>query len=101
MSNRSKAAGAGAPGRHRRLGRMVSALAASLMTWALASGDARAERIVLKSGEVIEGSIIDATRNTVIIRPSIGGMRQMRLQDIEEVRFDLAQGQEIAGQFLS
>jgi hypothetical protein len=80
---------------------MASALTVLLTMWAAASSEVRAERIVLKSGEVIEGSIVDATRNTVIIRRSIGGMRQMRIQDIEEVRLDLAPGREIAGQFLS
>ena len=82
------------------MGAVVAALTALLATWVVAPGDARAERIVLKSGEVVEGSIIDATRNTVIVQRSIGGMRQMPIQDIGEVQFDLAQGQQIAGQFL-
>ena len=82
------------------MGAVVAALTALLATWVVAPGDARAERIVLKSGEVVEGSIIDATRNTVIVQRSIGGMRQMPIQDIGEVQFDLAQGQRIAGQFL-
>jgi hypothetical protein len=72
-----------------------------LISWTVGSGDVRAERIVLNSGEVIDGSIVDATRNTVVVRRSIGGMRQMRIEDIAEVRLDLAQGQPIAGQFLS
>ena len=49
---------------------------------------------------MVEGSIIEATRNTVIVQRTIGGMRQMPIQDIEEVRFDLAQGQQFAGEFL-
>jgi hypothetical protein len=64
------------------------------------SGDVRAERLVLKSGEVVDGSIIETTRNTVIIARSIGGMRQLPIQEIGEVRFDLARGQQIVGQFL-
>ena len=102
MSNRSKAAGRGVAGRRRRGGRIATALTALLLSFALVvvSGDARAEVIVLKSGEVVEGSIIEATRNTVIVQRSIGGMRQMPIQDIGEVRFDLAQGRRFAGEFL-
>jgi Calx-beta domain len=102
MSNRSKAAGAGAPGRRRLESSVATVLAAFLLTSTVVvvSGDARAEDIVLKSGEVVEGSIIEATRNTVIVQRSIGGMRQMPIQDIAEVRFDLAQGLRFAGELL-
>ena len=102
MSNRSKAAGRGATGRRRRGGRIATALTALLLSFTpvVVSGDARAEAIVLKSGEVVEGSIIEATRNTVIVQRTIGGMRQMPIQDIGEVRFDLAQGLRFAGEFL-
>ena len=97
MSNRPQAAN-GSVGRGlRRLGLGASALATLLIG---ASLEARADTIRLKSGEEIEGSIIDATRNTVIVRRSIGGMRQMRIDDIDEVRIDLARGEEISGQFL-
>jgi RNase P/RNase MRP subunit p29 len=71
------------------------------MIWMGASFDVWADSILLKSGEEIEGSIIDATRNTLIVRRSIGGMRQMRIQDVDEVRIDLAQGEQLSGQFLS
>ena len=102
MSNRSKAAGRGATGRRRRGGRIATALTALLLSFTpvVVSGDARAEAIVLKSGEVVEGSIIEATRNTVIVQRTIGGMRQMPIQDIGEVRFDLARGPRFAGEFL-
>ena len=97
MSNRS-----GAVGRmRRRSGLGPSALTILVIISTDASVDVRADTILLKSGEEIEGSIIDATRNTVIIRRSIGGMRQMRIQDIDEVRIDLAQGEQISGPFLS
>jgi hypothetical protein len=85
----------------RRSGLGPSALTILVIISTDASVDVRADTILLKSGEEIEGSIIDATRNTVIIRRSIGGMRQMRIQDIDEVRIDLAQGEQISGQFLS
>jgi hypothetical protein len=100
MTNRSKPAGTGAWGRRRRPGRKAGALAAVLIAGMLGAGDARADSIVLKSGEVIEGSVVEATRNTVIVLRSIGGMRQMPIEDIEEVRVDLARGQPIVGQLL-
>jgi Calx-beta domain len=101
MSKR-KAEESAATRRHgRRPGLGGAALALLVLTWTGAPGDLRADTIVLKSGEVLEGSIIDATRNTVIVQPAIGGMRQMPLRDIEEVRIDLAQGQRISGQLLS
>lgn len=101
MSNRSKAGGAGAPDRERP-GGAVTALAVLLLAAAIVvtSGEARAERFVLKSGEVVEGAIVEATRNTVIIARSIGGMRQLPIEEIGEVRFDLAPGQQVVGQFL-
>jgi Calx-beta domain len=81
---------------------VAPALTALLLTSSVVvvSGDARAERFILKSGEAVEGSIIQATRNTVIIQRSIGGMRQMSIEDIGEVRLDLAPGRQITGQFL-
>jgi RNase P/RNase MRP subunit p29 len=97
MSNRSGAAGR----TWRRSGIRLSALTILAMIWTDASVDVRADTILLKSGEEIEGSIIDATRNTVIIRRAIGGMRQMPIQDIDEVRIDLTQGEQISGTFLS
>ncbi|MGH6885875.1 MAG: hypothetical protein ACREGK_07365, partial [Geminicoccales bacterium] len=72
-----------------------------LIAWIAVAGDLQADVIVLKNGESIEGSIVDATRNTVIVRRAIGGMRQMPIQDIEEVRIDLGQGAVITGQILS
>jgi hypothetical protein len=72
-----------------------------MRTWHGAPSDILADTIGLKSGEAVEGSIIDATRNTVIVRREIGGMRQMRIQDLKEIRIDLARGQVISGQFVS
>ena len=72
-----------------------------VVTWTGASITARADTIVLKSGEVVEGSLVQATRNTLIVRRAIGGMHQMPLQDIAEVRIDRAQGERISGQLLS
>jgi hypothetical protein len=102
MSNRSNAANAAAAAtRGCRPDRRAWALALVLITWIAVAGDLRADVIVLKNGESIEGSIVDATRNTVVVRRAIGGMRQMPIEDIEEVRIDLAQGAPITGQILS
>ncbi|HEX6112664.1 MAG TPA: Calx-beta domain-containing protein [Geminicoccaceae bacterium] len=100
MTDQSKVAGTGASGRRRRPGRKAAALTAVLLAGMAVAGDAWADRIVLKSGEVIEGSIIEATRNTVIVLRSIGGMRQMPIEDIQEVRIDLARGEQLVGQLL-
>ena len=101
MSNRSSIANVAKARRPRRGARScVWALAILAMTWTGVPETARADAIVLRTGESIDGSIVDATRNTVIIRRAIGGMRQMRIQDIAEVRLDLAQGERIAGQLL-
>src|SRR5690606_17837270 len=94
MSNRFDAAGAQA-----WRARLGWALAALLSGWTVAAGDAQAERFVLSSGETVEGTIVAATRNTVVVRRSIGGMRQMATEDIAEVRFDLVEGR-LAGEFL-
>jgi uncharacterized protein YcbK (DUF882 family) len=102
MSNRSKTATAAATtARRRHPALRVGALAILLTTCAGAPGAVRADEIVLQTGELIEGTIVDATRNTVVIRRAIGGMRQMRIQDIGEVRIDLVQGGEVSGQILS
>ena len=101
MSNRSSIANAAKARRPRRGSRSCAwALAILAMTWTGVPDTARADAIILRTGESIDGSIVDATRNTVIIRRAIGGMRQMRIQDIAEVRVDLAQGEPIAGQLL-
>jgi Calx-beta domain len=101
MSNRSVSAIPAAAGMGRCSGLGVSALAVLVLTWTGASINVRADTFVLKSGEEIEGTILDATRNTVFIGPSIGGMRQMAIGDIDEVRVDLARGEQLSGQLMS
>jgi Calx-beta domain-containing protein len=85
----------------RALGLAAWTLAILVVPWTGASITARADAIVLKSGEVVEGSLVQATRNTLIVRRAIGGMHQMSLHDIAEVRIDRAQGEPISGQLLS
>jgi RNase P/RNase MRP subunit p29 len=81
----------------RAVGLRAWTLAILVVTWTGASITARADTIVLKSGEVVEGSVVQATRNTLVVRRSVGGMHQMPLRDIEEVRIDRAQGEQISG----
>jgi hypothetical protein len=78
----------------------AGALALLVALWPGASGAARADSFFLRSGEPIDGSIVQATRNTLIIRRGIGGMHQTSIRDIEEVRIDLAQGEQISSQLL-
>jgi RNase P/RNase MRP subunit p29 len=100
MTDQSKPLRTGASGWRRRPGGTAAALTAALVASTVAAGAAWADRIVLKSGEAIEGTIIDATRNTVVVQRAIGGMRQMPIEDIQEVRVDLARGEQVVGQLL-
>ena len=101
MSNRPNTVNAGRVGAHGCRSRFGAwALAILMVTCTGAPGIARADALVLTNGEVIEGSIVDATRNTVIVRRAIGGMLQMPIQDVAEVRI-LVQGETIVGQLLA
>jgi RNase P/RNase MRP subunit p29 len=86
--------------RARRVGPRAWALAILVSAWAGVADTVLADTFVLRSGEPIEGAIVQATRNTLTIRRAIGGMHQMSIQGIEEVRIDLAQGERISGQLL-
>ena len=101
MSNGAKRANAIAANRGTRRGFNLRALVIMTMTWSAAPGTVGADTILLQSGEVIEGTVVDATRNTVVIRRAIGGMHQMRLRDIDKVRIDLGEGNSVTGKFLS
>lgn len=60
----------------------------------------RAERFVLAGGEEITGSIVQATRNAVVLRREIGGARQVSMAEIGEVQIELTDGATVAGQLL-
>jgi hypothetical protein len=101
MRNRAEMAISPATGTQAcRAGLRAWALAILVVTWTGAADLARADTIVSKGGALIDGSIVHATRNTLIIRRAIGGMHQMSIHDIEEVRIDLVQGEQISGQML-
>jgi Calx-beta domain len=100
MSNRSQTANAGQPDIYGRRPHFCAGALVLAMAWGGVPGAACADAIFLQNGESIDGSIVDATRNTVIVRRAMGGMRQMPIQDIAGVRLDLAEGEPITGQFL-
>ena len=60
----------------------------------------RAERFVLAGGEEITGSIVQATRNAVVLRREIGGARQVSIAEIGEVQIELTDGATVAGRLL-
>jgi RNase P/RNase MRP subunit p29 len=101
MRNRTKAAiDPTRDTRARRVGLPAWALATLVSAWVGAADAVLADTFVLRGGEPIEGAIVQATRNTLVIRRAIGGMHQMSIQGIEEVRIDLAQGEWISGRLL-
>jgi len=53
----------------------------------------------LESGETIEGAVIAATRNTVTIRPAVGGLRQIPVGRIERLEITTADGQRLRGRY--
>ena len=60
----------------------------------------RAERFVLAGGEEITGTVVQATRNAVVLKREIGGARQVPLAEIGEVQIDLADGATVAGRLI-
>ena len=54
---------------------------------------------VLDDGSAIVGSIVQATRNTVTIRPAIGGLRQIAVGRLERVEVTTADGQTLLGRY--
>ncbi len=60
---------------------------------------AQAETFVLAGGETIEGAIVDASRNTLVIRRAEGGMRQIPIHRLQRIRVTTAEGQTLTGSF--
>lgn len=50
-----------------------------------------------ENGDVIEGEIINATRNTVVIREKVGGMQQLSRRKLKSVRVKTKRGKVISG----
>ena len=73
-------------GRLRRPRMIVAGLVVALVSSAAALREAAADLFTLENGEQLEGTIVHATRNTIIIRRDIGGIRQVRAEDLTEDR---------------
>jgi RNase P/RNase MRP subunit p29 len=71
---------------------------AAIAGWLLAM-PASAASFVLADGETIEGAIVDATHNTIVIRRAAGGMRQIPIGRLRRVRVTTADGQTLSGSF--
>jgi hypothetical protein len=54
---------------------------------------------VLDDGSRVAGTIVQATRNTVTIRPAIGGLRQIPVGRLERVEVTTADGQTLLGHY--
>jgi RNase P/RNase MRP subunit p29 len=54
---------------------------------------------VLDDGSTIAGTIVQATRNTVTIRPNVGGLRQVPIGRLEQVEVTTADGQKLLGRY--
>lgn len=72
----------------------------SLMVEAIASsGIAKADTFVLHGGGKIEGSVVEATDNIIIIRRSGGGMQQIVRRMVAEMTTVLEDGRTVTGAF--
>jgi hypothetical protein len=54
---------------------------------------------VLDDGSTIVGTIVQATRNTLTLRPEIGGLRQLPVGRLERVEVTTAGGQTLVGRY--
>jgi len=82
--------------------RLIAALgliaALAVAGW-LAPAPALALTFVLESGETIEGAIVQATRNTVVVRPRLGGLRQIPVGRLAQLAITTADGQRLRGRY--
>ena len=62
---------------------------------------ALAERFILADGEVIDGTIIQATKSSIAIKRAIGSLQLVRLKRIEEVQVDRPNKSPLAGRLIS
>ena len=60
---------------------------------------AQGATFVLDDGSTIVGTIVQATRNTLTIRPAIGGLRQLPVGRLERVEVTTADGQTLRGRY--
>lgn len=82
--------------RRLRVGVGAAGLALAGLGWMSAG---MADSFYLKSGEVIEGEILEATRNTIVLR-SGGAVRPTSRGVIERIVITLADGSELSGELV-
>ena len=88
-----------APGRRNdglRRRRLIGLAAA----FCLLSSGVSAATFLLKSGERFEGEVIHATRNTLMVRETIGRIRQLSHGDVQSVEITTADGTVVSGVLL-
>ena len=89
-----------AAGRRRWQGCTVAALVLGIMAASIvAAPAARSATLALHTGEQLDGTIVHATRNTVIVRLT-DGMRQLGLTEIREIRVDVRDGRPVIGRLV-
>ena len=59
---------------------------------ALSPGAADAASFILRDGEVVDGRLVTATRNTLTVVRDIGGIRQLPINALEQVRVETPRG---------
>lgn len=64
-------------------------------------GSAHGATLITVDGASVEGEVISATDDAIVIRRSIGGVEQMEIDSIDEVRIETDDGKTIVGEFLS
>lgn len=74
------------------------AAALAIACW-LGLTPALAATFVLDDGSRVAGTIVQATRNTVTIRPAVGGLRQIPVGRLERVEVTTADGQTLLGRY--
>ena len=74
------------------------AAALAIASW-LGLTPAQGATFILDDGSTIAGSIVQATRNTLTIRPALGGLRQIPLGRLERVEITTADGQTLRGRY--
>jgi hypothetical protein len=77
---------------------LAVAAALAVAGW-LGLAPATAATFVLDDGETIAGEIVQATRNTITIRRTGGGMRQLPVARLERVEVTTADGRRLQGRY--
>jgi len=66
----------------------------------LLSAATSAATFLLQNGERLEGEVIHATRNTLMVRETIGRIRQLSRGEVETVEITMSDGHVVSGAFV-